>query len=224
MMQKPKEDKSLSPYSGRWVARVHGKIVAQGETAEQASQSARQSRPKEVPELVYISSFETPFDLPLISPILKSLPSNQPIHLVGGAVRDILLNRVTHDLDFVVPSDGIKTARRVSKALKGAFFPLDAENDVGRVIIISADNSRDVLDFSSYRGTSLDSDLHARDFSINALAWDLRSRQLIDRLGGVEDLRGRRIRVCSKSSIVEDPVRILRAVRIAASLGFKIRA
>jgi len=222
-MQKSEEDKSLSPYTGRWVARVHGKIVAQGETAEQASQSARQSRPKEIPEIVYISSSESPFDLPLISSILKSLPPNRPIHMVGGAVRDILLNRTTHDLDFAVPSDGIKSARRVSKALHGAFFPLDEENDIGRVIITNADNSRDVLDFSSYRGASLDSDLHARDFSINAMAWDLHSRQLIDPAGGMEDLKERRIRACSKSSIVEDPVRILRAVRIAASLGFKIQ-
>lgn len=222
-MQKPEEDKSLSPYAGHWVARVHGKIVAHGQTAEQASRSARQSRPKEIPEIVFIPSPEMPFELPLISSILESLPSNQVFYLVGGAVRDILLHRETHDLDFVVPVDGIKTAKRVSNALNGAFFPLDVENDVGRVILTNADNSRDVLDFSSYRGASLETDLHARDFSINALALDLRSHQFVDPVGGLVDLRRKRIRACSENSIVEDPVRILRAVRFAAELGFSIQ-
>jgi tRNA nucleotidyltransferase/poly(A) polymerase len=222
-MQKSEEAKSLSPYAGRWVARVHGKIVAQGQTAEQASLYARQSRPKEVPEIVFIPNPKMTFDLPLFSSILDSLPSNHVIYLVGGAVRDILLHRETHDLDFVVPMDGIKTARRVSKALNGAFFPLDVEKDVGRVIITNADNSRDVLDFSSYRSESIETDLHARDFSINALALDLRSHQFVDPVGGLVDLKGKRIRTCSETSIVEDPVRILRAVRFAAGLGFNIQ-
>jgi len=222
-MRKPKEGKPLSSNAGRWVARVRGKIVAQGETADQASQSARKSRPKEVPEIIFTPYPEMPFNNLLIASVLESLPLDQVIYLVGGAVRDFILNRETHDLDFVVPADGIKAAKRVSKALGGAFFILDKENDIGRVVLTNADQARELLDFSSYRGETLESDLRGRDFSINALALNLRSHQLVDPVDGLHDLKEKRIRACTEHSIVEDPVRILRAVRLAALLGFRIQ-
>src|SRR5215207_8090184 len=163
---------NASPYAGRWVARLRGKIIAQGETPEQALRAAQTSRHKEKLEILFMP---VPFSYsPLIDKVRDALP-NQEIYLVGGAVRDILLNRVSHDLDFAVPSNGIALARRVANAINADFMVLDAERDTGRVIITESDGTRSFLDFATYRGKSLEEDLRARDFAINAIALDLRT-------------------------------------------------
>src|SRR5512147_2618034 len=109
---------TTSPYAGRWVARVRGKIVAQGGTPEQALHAAQTSRHKEKPEIIYMP---VPFSYsPLIDKVRDILP-DQEVYLVGGAVRDILLNRLSPDLDFAMPSKGISLARRVANALNADF-------------------------------------------------------------------------------------------------------
>jgi tRNA nucleotidyltransferase/poly(A) polymerase len=221
-MNELEDDKDLTPYAGRWVALVRGKIVAQGDTAEIAAHTARQSRTKETLEIVFVPDPHTSFDNPLLGTILRTLKPDQEIYLVGGAVRDFLLRRETHDLDFVVPANGIKIARQVAKAMKSAFFILDEKTDTGRVILTQDDLSREVLDFASYRKNGLDADLSARDFSINALAYNLRTKEFKDPVGGTKDLRLGVIRACSAAAFKDDPVRILRAVRFAAALGYSI--
>jgi tRNA nucleotidyltransferase/poly(A) polymerase len=222
-MNELEDDKDLTPYAGRWVARVRGKIVAQGDTAEIAAHAARQSRTKEALEIVFVPDPHTSFENPLLGAILSTLKADQEIHLVGGAVRDFLLRRETHDLDFVVPANGIKIARQVAKAMKGAFFVLDEKTDTGRVILTQDNFSREVLDFASFRKNGLDADLSARDFSINALAYNLRTKEFKDPVGGAKDLRKGVIRACSAAAFKDDPVRILRAVRFAAALGYSIQ-
>jgi poly(A) polymerase len=210
---------TLSPYAGRWVARVRGKIVAQGGTPEQALQAAKKIRHKERPEIIYVA---LPYSYsPLVDKVRDILP-NQEIYLVGGAVRDMMLNRLSHDLDFALPSNGISSARRVANALKADFMTLDDDRDTGRVIVIEADNTRTFLDFATYRGSSLEEDLRARDFTINAVAYDLRANTILDPLNGTSDLRTKIIRGCSPTSIPDDPVRMLRGVRQAAAFNFKI--
>jgi tRNA nucleotidyltransferase/poly(A) polymerase len=158
---------------------------------------------------------------PLIDKIRAALP-DQELYLVGGAVRDLLLDRVSHDLDFALPANGISLARRVANALKADFMVLDAERDTGRVIVTEPDGTRTFLDFAVYRGQDLEEDLRARDFTINAIAFDARRQTMIDPLNGGSDLRLKLIRACSPTSLADDPVRILRAVRQAAALEFKI--
>lgn len=210
---------TLSAYAGRWVARIRGRVVAQGGTPEQALHAAQTSRHKETPEILYMP---VPFPpSPLLDKIRDALP-DQEIHLVGGAVRDMLINRLSRDLDFALPSKGIATARRVANALRAEFMILDDERDTGRVIFTEANNVRTFLDFASYRGRNLEEDLRNRDFTINAIALDLRTNTLLDPLNGASDLRSKLIRVCSPSSISDDPVRILRAIRQAAEFDFKI--
>lgn len=212
--------KNKQPYAGRWVARVHGKIVAQGGTPEQALRASQQSRHKEKPEIVYMTtSFPYP---PLIDKVMSILPKDQHIHLVGGAVRDILLGRIPPDLDFALPSNGISIARKIANSLKADFVSLDEERDTGRVIVNGDDGSRTFMDFAAYRGASLEEDLRARDFTVNALAYDLRTDAIIDPLDGAQDLRAKVIRACSPASLSDDPIRILRAVRQAAAFGFRI--
>ncbi|HEU0291299.1 MAG TPA: DUF5678 domain-containing protein [Anaerolineales bacterium] len=213
----PDDSQAASAYAGRWVARVRGKIIAQGDTPEQALHAAQKSRHKEKPEIIYMPIFS-----PIIDKVRDTLP-DQEIYLVGGAVRDMLRNRVSHDLDFAVPSNGISLARRVANALDADFMALDEERDTGRVIVTEDEGSRTFLDFAAYRGgTTLEADLRARDFTINAIAYDLRRSTIVDPLNGASDLRAKLIRACSPSSFQDDPVRILRAIRQAASFEFKI--
>ncbi|PWB70713.1 MAG: hypothetical protein C3F07_16185 [Anaerolineales bacterium] len=213
------DPQNVSPYAGRWVARVRGRIVAQGGTPEQALHAAQKSRHKERPEIIFMPiPFSHP---PLIDKVRDALP-DQEIYLVGGAVRDMLLNRLSPDLDFALPSKGIALARRVANALKADFMVLDDERDTGRVIATGADGKRIFLDFATYRGDSLEDDLRGRDFTMNAIAYDLRTNTIIDPLNGASDLRAKLIRVCSQTSITDDPVRILRAIRQAAAFDFKI--
>lgn len=207
-------------YAGRWVARVRGKVVAQGETREMAYNAARASRPKEKIEVLLMSPI---FDHPLIKAVQGVLSPNQPLYLVGGALRDSLMGRENHDLDFAVPAGAMKLARSIANALAGAYFPLDEENDTARVILPRSDGGRDTMDFAGFRGPDLEADLRGRDFTVNAIALDVRTGERIDPLGGAQDLREKRIRACGENSLSDDPLRILRAVRQAAALGFSIQ-
>lgn len=211
---------SSSSYAGRWVARLRGKVIAQGGTPQQALRAAQTTRHKENPEIVYMPTAFT-FH-PLIGKIKDAFPPGQEIYLVGGAVRDLLLNRLSRDFDFALPSNSLAAARTIANKLDADYVTLDAERGTGRVIVTEADGARIFLDFASYRGGSLEADLRGRDFTINALAYDLRSDTILDPLAGGLDLRTKRIRACAPTSFSDDPVRILRAVRMAAAFEFQI--
>lgn len=214
------DDQHHSPYAGRWVALVNGRVVAQGGTPEQALRASQHSRYKEKPEIKFMPAF---FNLhPLIKKIVDVLPADREIYLVGGAVRDLLLSRVSPDLDFALPANGIPTARKVANALGADFLPLDEERDTGRVVFTQENGSRIFLDFAVYRGATLEDDLRARDFTINAIAFNLHDETIIDPLGGGMDVRSKLIRATSQTALTDDPVRILRAVRQAAALEFSI--
>ena len=214
------DSQSASPYAGRWVARLRGKIIAQGTTPEEARRAAQTHRHKESPEIIFMPS---PFSFsPILASVHEALPADQEIYLVGGAVRDALMERESHDLDFAVPADGIKLARRVANNLKGAFYPLDEERDTGRVLLIDEDDVRTIIDIATYRGADIEADLRDRDFTINAIAYSLDTEEIFDPLKGANDVRSRQIKVCSSDALKNDPVRVLRAIRQAAELGFKI--
>ncbi len=225
-------------YAGRWIARLRGRVVAQGGTPEQARRAA-QSRYKETMEILYMPSLYPLTFPPLLDSVRQVLPDGLAVYLVGGAVRDALLGRPTHDLDFSLAGEAIRTARHVADALsrtrpgsitKADFYALDAERDTGRVIVTYSDETRITMDFAAFRGAdpstgsgpSLESDLTGRDFTLNAIAMDLRDDSLHDPLGGAMDLKEKRLRACSQSAFLDDPVRILRGIRLAANFGFHI--
>lgn len=158
---------------------------------------------------------------PLVRQVRAALPPDQPLYLVGGAVRDLLLNRAVHDLDFVVPGRAIPLARKVADALGGSFYPLDAERDAGRVLLPQHGAA---LDFVAQQGASLEEDLGVRDFTINAMALSLHDAALHDPLGGAADLRAKRLRMTGSLAFANDPVRVLRAVRMAAAFGLQMEA
>lgn len=144
-----------------------------------------------------------------------------PAWFVGGYVRDQLLGRSTNDVDFALLGDGIEWARRVADRFDGAFVPLDRARGVGRVVFRRSTGTL-YLDFARLRAPTLKQDLLLRDFTVNALAVDVGSGELIDDVGGYNDLNRFRLRLVDEAAFRDDPLRLLRAVRLAAVLKFTI--
>ena len=161
--------------------------------------------------------------------------------LVGGAVRDALLGRVSRDLDWLV-AEPRAAAEALAARLDAPLFPLDEVRGHWRVLV-SAECGTVVHDFVPLRGTqpassesvetqaegtadttfeaNLEANLRARDFTMNALALR-RSGELIDPTGGMADLEAGVVRMTSRESLEADPLRPLRAVRFAGQLGFEL--
>ena len=147
----------------------------------------------------------------------------RPIYLVGGAVRDMLLSRPVHDLDFVLAGPTRKLANDLASRFNGALYMLDEERDTCRVVLETGDQTRFMVDFAALRGPDIEADLRARDFTINAIAMDVAHQdKLIDPLGGAADLHEKRLRACTPDSLRSDPARVLRAARIALRLRMRI--
>ncbi len=149
----------------------------------------------------------------------------EPYHayLVGGAVRDLHLDKPIHDLDFALPGDTIPAAKLVADQLGGAFYVLDPERETARVIIKDEDAQRIMVDFTRFQGKDINDDLAARDFTITSMALGLGpDEKVIDLFGGAQDLKDRLLRTTSDRSLADDPLRCLRAVRLAAQFGLRI--
>jgi tRNA nucleotidyltransferase/poly(A) polymerase len=163
-----------------------------------------------------------PFPLPPIVEEIRTHTGSVEIYLVGGAIRDSLLGRPVVDIDLVLRGSGVDSARTVANALGAAFYPLDLERGIGRVILVRGKN-RYTLDFASLRESTIEQDLALRDFTVNAIALPLAAdAALIDPLHGEQDVRDGILRACSKQAIADDPVRAIRAIRLATQLGFRI--
>ncbi len=151
-----------------------------------------------------------------------------PAYWVGGVVRDILLKRPTHDLDLAVQGSAVDLARAFANAHGGAFYVMDEAFDVARVILERA-SARDTIDFARVRGGSIEQDLATRDLTINAMAadaatWGGSPEEIVDPFQGRSDLAARRLRAISPDVFANDPVRLLRAVRLEAELQFTLDA
>ena len=148
---------------------------------------------------------------------LEYLP--QPVYMVGGAVRDAILGRVREyvDLDFIIPADAVKVARKIAQRYQAGFVLLDAERQIARVVFPHA-----TADFAQQEGESLITDLHRRDFTINAIAYNPHTQEIIDPLEGYKDIKSGLLRMISPVNLQNDPLRLMRAYRQAAQLGFTI--
>lgn len=152
--------------------------------------------------------------------------SGHKIYLVGGYVRDLLIETIhgvssakKMDFDYAVADGSAFTlAKAVSDAVEGHLVPLDEDNDTARVVTDSA-----VIDFAGCVGGGIESDLKRRDFTVNAIAWDPKiPDSVIDIVGGVEDIRAKQLRGISEEAFTDDPLRLMRAYRFAATLGFHV--
>ena len=143
--------------------------------------------------------------------------------LVGGAVRDHLLGRAMSDIDVVLEGDPGEGARAIARAAKragtsAAYFALSEEFGAWRVV--SREGAWQV-DVEGMRGGSLQADLGLRDFTVNAIAEPLEGGEPLDPLGGLRDLREGRLRLAGRGAFEDDPLRVLRLVRVAVELGLE---
>ncbi|MFN9989922.1 MAG: CCA tRNA nucleotidyltransferase, partial [Cyanobacteriota bacterium] len=152
---------------------------------------------------------------------LSALPSGTA--LVGGAVRDGLLGRLGEkpDLDLVVPGDGVALARQLAQELGGTAVELDRERAIGRLVLKGW-----TVDLARQEGSSLTADLSRRDYTVNAMALRLpigpEALALVDPLHGLDDLQQRELRAIAEANLLDDPLRLLRGIRLAVELGFSL--
>ncbi len=140
--------------------------------------------------------------------------------LVGGSVRDGLLNRKRPkpDLDFVIPTNAIKFSENLSTKINANFIKLDEKRDIARIVVNGW-----TLDFASQVGDSLKDDLLRRDFRINAIALRFEEKpEIFDPTGGIDDLKSKKIVAISEKNLIDDPLRILRGFRLMCELNFEL--
>jgi len=173
---------------------------------------------------------ESRASLPLATVSSFLAEQNIQSYLVGGFVRDALLGRDTADIDIAVAADALNIAPKVAAAFCGRYVLLDEANGVGRVALPSegapSAGRQWYLDFSTIKD-NIEEDLARRDFTIDAIAVDLGQLgkehvQVIDPFNGWDNLQQGIIRAVTDTAFESDPARLLRAVRLAAELGFSI--
>ncbi len=147
-------------------------------------------------------------------------------YVVGGFVRDMILQRQTNDIDIAIDGNALIIAEAAAKEFSGKFIVLDRANNIGRVVILEEEGQWHI-DFSSF-SDDIELDLARRDFTIDAMAVELDGfnvespMKIIDPFAGREDIKNKVLRAVSDQSFEDDAVRLLKAVRLAAELNFEI--
>jgi poly(A) polymerase len=159
--------------------------------------------------------------------LVSLVPGDMEPHIVGGFLRDALLGRATRDLDLTVSGDALALARHFADALDGAYVPLDESRNIARVVA-NHENETWRIDVAALQGDRLQ-DLARRDFTIDAMSVSLDDMLedtwpflVQDPFDGRDDLERRQVCVVSPGVFLEDGIRLLRAVRLAAQLDFAI--
>jgi poly(A) polymerase len=142
-------------------------------------------------------------------------------YAVGGAVRDLILKRHIHDLD-IASFEAEKLSKNLARRLKAKLIVLDDVNIVFRLILNPSYKITRQIDIAKIQGRAIEEDLLRRDFTINAMALSARDGVIIDPREGLKDIFRKLLHCESKKILRADPLRILRAFRIAAQLDFKI--
>jgi len=155
---------------------------------------------------------------PAVEAVRSALADGPEAWLVGGVVRDALLNRPLADVDLAVDGDPERAARQIARALGGPAFQLSEAFGSWRALSRDRTVSCDV---TVLQGEGIPGDLARRDFSINAIAVPLSGGEPIDPHGGRADLATGTLRVLGEASYADDPLRTLRLVRLVAELGFE---
>lgn len=149
---------------------------------------------------------------------LSIFPEKKGVFIVGGSIRDHLLGKLPVDFDIVVSKNFARFAEKMGKILSRRVITLGRDKmPVCRIV-----SNGTVFDISPLKGDDIEQDLKQRDFTVNAMAYSIQSGEIIDCTGGRKDLLNKSVRMVSDDAFKEDPVRLLRAFRIAAALNFEI--
>ena len=155
----------------------------------------------------------------IVNPNLDFLPHHRDgIYLVGGTVRDLLMGRKQADVDLAIRGDFVRVAAMIADKCQGKVVDLGKK---GFAVLRVASPSLSV-DITPLTGQTIEEDLCKRDFTINAIAYDVAAGRLVDCSGGLADLKQKTIRMVSDTVFTKDPARLVRAYRLAAMLEFGI--
>ena len=142
------------------------------------------------------------------------------VYLVGGAVRDFALDKDTFDRDLIVCDECAREfSLKLSEKFDATFVPLDEVNKIYRLVFKDKIN---YLDITNPIENSLMADLKRRDLTMNSVAVNLKTLDIADPNGGLNDLKNHLIRSVSEQNFIDDPLRLLRVFRFQANLGFNI--
>jgi putative nucleotidyltransferase with HDIG domain len=156
---------------------------------------------------------------PVVEATRAALRDAASAWIVGGAVRDAVLGREVTDLDLAVAGDPGAAARAIAQEIGEHTFELSAEFRTWRVV---ASDQGWQIDLTALRGDSIEADLAERDFTIGAVAVPLEGGDPIDPYAGLTDLADKHLRAVGERSFTDDPLRLLRAARLAAELDLEI--
>lgn len=156
---------------------------------------------------------------PLTALARRALRHDGSVWIVGGAIRDAALGREVSDLDLAVAGDPGTAAKAIAREGGGHAFELSSEFETWRAA--DRDGAWQV-DASALRGEAIEADLAARDFTLGAVAMPLYGGEPVDPYGGLGDLERRLLRAVGQDSFRADPLRLLRAARLAADLALEI--
>ncbi|MBR6164132.1 CCA tRNA nucleotidyltransferase [bacterium] len=157
-------------------------------------------------------------------------------YLIGGVVRDLILNRPLFDIDIVVECDAVLFAQQLVTEVKGEILGVQENLRTAKVLFengVEADFSSTRKEFYkssgqlpvlSEFGCPLSEDVKRRDFTVNTLALKLGDYELIDFLGGEEDIKNKQLRVLHDKSFIDDPSRLVRMLKFAVRFGFDTEA
>ena len=145
-------------------------------------------------------------------------PFKEGVYIVGGSIRDLLCGRTPVDYDLAVAKDPDRFARLLAAGTAGHVVEFGQHGHTVRRVV-NRDYHFDVMPLN---GKTIEDDLHRRDFTINALALEVSSGRLIDLTGGRRDLAAKKVRMVDRDVFRNDPVRLVRAYRMAAAFDFTI--
>lgn len=148
---------------------------------------------------------------------ISRLAKGRDLYLVGGTIRDILLDIQPRDFDFSVSGSAMAFARDIARGIRGAYVVLDEGADEARVV-----KDEGIYDFIGLAEQGVIPDLERRDFTINAMAVNVEDMAFFDPCRGVRDLQKKTIRPTSPDALIADPLRILRGFRFAIELNFNL--
>ena len=145
---------------------------------------------------------------------------NNEIYLVGGAVRDFLTDKDTTDRDIIVMDEDARTfALKLADLFEATFVPLDEENKIYRLVLPDKIN---YIDVTNPVGGTIEKDLMRRDLTINAIAVNIKTCEVIDIAGGITDIYNKCLNYVNEHNFEDDPLRLLRIYRFQSVLGFDL--
>lgn len=152
----------------------------------------------------------------LIKPHLNGIEA----FIVGGFVRDVLMNKKSPDRDLILCNCNVEEfSKNLADKLNAHFIELDSINKIYRIVL---ENKIDYIDITCPIENDFEKDIKRRDLTINAIAYDINNQKFVDLVGGIQDIKDRKIKGISEQNFEDDPLRLLRIFRFYSKTGFEI--